>query len=359
MKKGVVTSWKSVYIIFVLVFLLIGLILFFAPSTFLFLFSTILGNLLLIVTVILLGFFDIPFSFGLGIIFIILFLVLRVKKASFVEKFLSGIPQYEMGYKSVGTWPPELVREFLNFQSVHNPDIFFDMDLIQQQATSDDAKVFLKNGSWPWSKEVQRMYRDAIATNSYISTNPGASLYDAQAVYNENAIKQLLSWNSKEGDFLLGGVTIGHPKGMPKNINNTIRCVSSFEKEKEKETVMYKKVYTGYNGINGVMSYHTSVVENQDIPNSVPGFSFLNGVCNPCNPLNSPPDYSCPFIIDTGNGTEISEIWENLWNINGSEKEKEKKKEFSTRDNSYLLGVSRKKKFLNNEPVMNVNTNFF
>lgn len=357
MKKGVVTSWKSVYIIFVLVFILIGLILYFAPSTFLFLFSTILGNLLLIVTVIFLGFFDIPFAFGIGIIFIILFLVLRVKKDNLVEKFLSGIPQYEMGYKSVGSWSSELVREFLNFQSVHNPDIFFDMDFIQQQATADEVKLFLKNGSWPWSKEVQRMYRDAIAVNSYISTNPGSSLYDAQSVYNENAIKQLLSWNSKEGDFLLGGVIIGHPKEMPKNINNTLRCVASPEKEKEKETVMYKKIYTGYNGINGVMSYRTSVVENQDIPNLVPGFSFLNGVCNPCNPLNSPPDYSCPFIIDTGNGTEISEIWENLWNINGSEKEKEK--EFTTRDNSYLLGVSRKKKFLNNEPVMNVNTNFF
>lgn len=355
MKKGVVSSWKSVYIIFVLVFILIGFTLFFAPSTFLFLFSTILGNLLLIVTVFLLGFFDIPFAFGLGIIFIILFLVLRVKKDNLVgkEKFLSGIPQYQIGYNSVGSWPPELVREFLNFQSVHNPDIFFDMDLIQQQATADDVKIFLKNGSWPWSKEVQRMYRDAIAINSYISTNPGASLYDAQTVYNENAIKQLLSWNSKEGDFLLGGVTIGHPKSMPKNINNTIRCVAN----PEKETVMHKKVYTGYNGINGVMSYHTSVVENQDIPDAVPGFSFLNGVCNPCNPLNSPPDYSCPFIIDTGNGTEISEIWENLWNIDGLEKEKEK--EFATRDNSYLIGVSRKKKFLNNDTIMNINTNFF
>jgi len=358
MKKGVVSSWKSAYIIFVLVFLLIGFTLFFAPTTFLFFFSTILGNLLLIVTVFLLSFFDIPFAFAIGIIFIILFLVLRVKKDNFVEKFLSGIPQYEMSYNSVGSWSSELVREFLNFQSVHNPNIFFDMDLIQQQATEGEVKVFLKNGSWPWSKEVQRMYRDAIATNSYISTNPGASLYDAQTVYNENAIKQLLSWNSKEGDFLLGGVTIGHPEGMPKNINNTIRCVAN----PETETVMHKKIYTGYNGINGVMSYHTSVVENQDIPDAVPGFSFLNGVCNPCNPLNSPPDYSCPFIIDTGNGTEISEIWENLWNINGLEKQK--KKEFATRDNSYLLGVSRKKKFLNNElllnneQLMNINTNF-
>ena len=93
------------------------------------------------------------------------------------------------------------------------------------------------------------------------------------------------------------------------------------------------------------------------------GFSFLaeKGVCNPCAPLNSPPDYSCPFIIDTGNGTEISEIWENLWGITGPKKDTDKaEKTYNTTDNSYLLGVSRKNETSRDEPSKwNMNTNFF
>uniref|UniRef100_A0A6C0LD30 Uncharacterized protein n=1 Tax=viral metagenome TaxID=1070528 RepID=A0A6C0LD30_9ZZZZ len=357
MKKNanLMVGWKSVYLIFVLVFLLLGLILYFAPAVFLFLFSSILGNLLLVVGVVLLGFFDMAFAFGVALIFVVLFLVFRLQKSGVTtkEKFLSGVPQYQTGRVSVGSWPPEIVREFLDFQAAHNPNIFFDMDLIQKQATPEEARTFLKNGSWPWSAEVQRMYRDAIAENSYISTNPGSSLDDAQMVYNENAIKQLLSWNSKEGDFLLGGVIIGHPKGMPKNINNTVRCVASVNGD----AVLEKTIYTGYNGINGTMAYKKSVVPNGELPNIVPGFAYLKGVCNPCAPLNSPPDYSCPFIIDTGNGTEISDIWEKLWGITGVKDEK--KNVFATRDNSYLLGISRKDSDLEDSIVLNMNTNFF
>ncbi|NBW04298.1 MAG: hypothetical protein EBR87_11440, partial [Cytophagia bacterium] len=286
-----------------------------------------------------------PISFAISFAIAFLFLARKSGKGgksgkSGKDGFLSGIPQYNMKYSSAGSWPQELVREFLNFQAAHNPEIFFDMDLIQEQATPDEVRIFLKNGQWPWSSDVQRMYREAIMENSYISMNPGSSLSDAQMVYNENAIKQLLSWNSKEGDFLLGGVIIGHPNGMPKNVNNTVRCVASADGG---ETVMQKKVYTGYNGINGSMSYQTSLVPNDQIPNIVPGFSFLNGkVCNPCAPLNSPPDYSCPFIIDTGNGTEISDIWEKLWSISGTKQGFSKAKEFPPVNNSYLLGVSRK-----------------
>lgn len=359
MKKNntVITNfvgWKSVYIIFVLVFIIIGIVLYLAPNVFLFLFTSILGNLLLVISVVLLGSFDIFFAIGLGIIFTILFLVMRLKK----EGFFSGIPQYNMNYGIKGSWPQEkswpqeVVREFMDFQAAHNPNIFFDMDLIQQQATADEARLFFKNGSWPWSSDVQRMYRNAIAENSYISTNPGSSLASAQTVYNENAIKQLLSWNSKEGDFLLGGVTIGHPKNMPKNINNTVRCVASTNGD----AVLEKTIYNGYNGISGAISYQKSVVPNEELPNMVPGFAYLKGVCNPCNPLNSPPDYSCPFIIDVGNGTEISDIWEKLWNI--KDLKKEKNTVFATRDNSYLLGVSRKNS--DSLPiVLNMNTNFF
>lgn len=321
------------YLMFILLYVIISAIFLyiygFQHKAFLFLFTSPLGNLFLIGVVFLVGALNLFLSLVFAIKFLIVFFILRC--AVFKENLLSGIPKYEEE-----GWPQDLVKDFLNFQMVTNPNIYFDMKIIQKQATSEEARILLKTGSWPWSPDVQRMYREAIMRNSYISVNPGTSLNDAQKVYNQNAMKQLLSWNSKEGDFLLGGVTIGHTEGMPKNINNTVRCAAKIDGEAE----MHKMVYTGYNGINGSLSYTTTVVPNEEIPNVVPGFSFLaeKGVCNPCAPLNSPPDYSCPFIIDTGNGTFISRIWESLWGM--TTKNHKKSQTYPTYNNSYLLGVS-------------------
>jgi hypothetical protein len=346
--------WRDLHFYFIFVLAFIG-IYFARPDVFLFLFTTGLGNLFLAGVVVVVRFLSIFLSVILAVKFLITSLIFRLFHSNVQEGLLGGIPQYELQYDPIeGGWPIEVVRDFLNFQKAHNPDIYFDMKIIQKQATTDDARLFLKNGSWPWSSDTQRMYRDAIARNSYISMNPGTSLNDAQQVYNENAMKQLLSWNSKEGDFLLGGVIIGHTSGMPKNINNTVRCVSKINGDSE----MQKKIYNGYNGINGSLSYTTTVVPNEEIPDVVPGFSFLaeKGVCNPCAPLNSPPDYSCPFIINTGNGTFISRIWETLWGMKPEEKEK-KRRTYPAYKNSYLLGVSYKKKH-SDKPVLNMNTNF-
>jgi hypothetical protein len=323
------------------------------PGVFLSLFKTGLGNLFLLGIVVLVGFISLGLSLAVGIKFLIVFLIVRWFIVE--EGLMGGVPQYmKKDYSIPGGWPEDLVSQFLTFQQAHNPNIFFDMDMIQKQATADEAAMFLKNGSWPWSVDIQRLYRDAIARNSYISMNPGTSLRTAQTVYNQHAIEQLLSWNTKEGDFLLSGAVIGHTDGLAKNINNVVRCAASVDGPTE----MQKKVYTGYNGINGQLEYRTTVVPNEEIPNVVPGFSFLaeKGVCNPCAPLNSPPDYSCPFIINVGNGTYISQIWEKLWNLNSDLKKK--KYTFPATNNSYLLGVSRKKNNSDDNLVLNMNTNF-
>jgi hypothetical protein len=325
------------------------------PMLFLSLFKTGLGNLFLLGIVVLVGFISLGLSIALAIKFLTLFFIIRWFIVE--EGLMGGIPQYEKkDYSIPGGWSSDLVHQFLTFQQAHNPNIFFDMDMIQKQANADEAAIFLKNGSWPWSADIQRLYRDAIARNSYISMNPGTSLRTAQTVYNQNAIEQLLSWNTKEGDFLLGGAVIGHTDGLPKNINNVVRCAATVNGPTE----MHKTVYTGYNGINGQLEYRTTVVPSEEIPNVVPGFSFLaeKGVCNPCAPLNSPPDYSCPFIIDAGNGTYISQIWEKLWNLNFELGGKKKKDIFPALNNSYLLGVSRKKNNSDDRPVLNMNTNF-
>ena len=158
--------------------------------------------------------------------------------------------------------------------------------------------------------------------------DPGVAMDVAQTIYNETAVKEMLSWNSKEGAFLLTGVTIGHTKGLPDNVNNILRC--GLPNGVDGNAVMEKIVNVGYDGINGSMIQNISRVSNADIPGLVPGFKFLKSECNPCLALDDPANYSCPFSLNVGDGGEVSTIWKNLWGLAGSstEKEKEKKKVF-------------------------------
>ena len=72
-------------------------------------------------------------------------------------------------------------------------------------------------------------------------------------------------------------------------------------------------VYTGYSGLDGHMIENVTTIRNADIPSVVSGFSFLKDACNPCVALNGPPDYSCPFSINVGDGNGVSKIWNMLW----------------------------------------------
>jgi len=229
-----------------------------------------------------------------------------------------------------GSWSPKLKTDFANFENTHNPNFQFDMNIIQKQATPEEVEYLIKNNKWPWSDAVKAMYKDAIMRNSVISMDPGVAMDVAQTIYNETAVKEMLSWNSKEGAFLLTGVTIGHTKGLPDNVNNIIRCGLSDGNGVDGNAVMEKIVNVGYDGINGSMIQNISQVSNADIPGLVPGFKFLKNECNPCLALDDPANYSCPFSLNVGDGGEVSTIWKNLWGLAGSsaENKKENKKKF-------------------------------
>ena len=191
----------------------------------------------------------------------------------------------------------------------------FDLDVIQQQATAKEVETLLKTGKWPWSPNVITLYKNAIAQNTIINNEPGSSLLTVQSVYNQRAIVELLAWNTKEGTFLLNGSIIKPTSGMPDNINNLVRC----GKNKETGKITMQKVeYTGYNGVNGSIVSKVTPIANADIPKQVTGFKFLKSECNPCSALDDPANYSCPFSLDLGNGTEVSEVWQQLWGLNSS-----------------------------------------
>jgi len=294
---------NSIFVAVVAVLVLFSVVLYAFPAVFVFLFNDILGNLLLALTVIGVGYFDFRWAVGLAAIFVILYQAFSLSKRS-------------LGREGFTEWSSQLKSDFIKFENTYNPNFQFDLNIIQKQASPEEVEYLIKNNKWPWSDSVKAMYKDAIMRNSTISMDPGVAMDVAQTIYNETAVKEMLSWNSKEGAFLLTGVTIGNTKGLPDNVNNIIRC--GLPNGVDGDAVMEKTMNVGYDGINGSMIQNVTEVSNADIPGLVPGFKFLKDECNPCLALNDTADYSCPFSLNVGDGGEVSTIWKNLWGLSGS-----------------------------------------
>lgn len=303
--------------------LLFILVLYLVPSLFVSLFDTILGNLFLICIVFGVGYYHfisgVILAFGLVLFYQISHLTyasLREKK----EGFLNSVENVNMELASPdgaagGPWPTELVEKFIKFQKVLNPNLVYDMKIVQKQATPQEVEYLFKNNMWPWSKKTQDLYQASVAQNLYISIDPGTSMNDAQTVYNEMAVVELLSFQTKEGKFLINGATIGHTKDMPENINNVAVCSI----DSKGNSILNKVLYTGYDGLDGHMIENITPVENKDIPSLVNGFKFLKSECNPCLALNRPSDYSCPFSLNVGDGGDVSSVWKMLWGMSPSD----------------------------------------
>ncbi len=282
------------------VFVVVLIILFLKPELFFMAFKTFLGNVVLLFIILGVSYIHFKYAIALALFFIILSRVAWTSsslKEGFVEK-------------KENTWSKELVDKFLKFQKVLNPNVVYDMKVVQQQASPDEVEYLFMNNKWPWTKEVIDLYQQAVAENSFVKVDPGIAMIDAQRIYNEMAMKQILSFGTKEGTFLLNGVVIGHNQKMPSNVNDIVRCGTD---PNTKGSVVEKVVYNGYDSISGAMNKTVTNVEFGDIPGLVNGFQFLNGPCNPCAPLDNPPSYSCPFSLNTGNGAEVSPIWKLLW----------------------------------------------
>ena len=328
---------NSLFISIIFIFTLFGVIMFLNPKVIVFMFDTFLGNLLLILCVIGVGVFDIKYAIGMTSIFIILYQAFHIAIASSSSKNREGFT-FDFG----GGWSDKLKADFVQFQKTTNPNVVFDMNIIPNQATSNEAQYLLKTGHWQWSPEVKQLYLDAVAQNTIISSDPNGSMNKAQTIYNETAIKEILSWNAKEGVFLLDGAVIGHSADMPADVNNVVKCGTN----DSGDITMQKIEYTGYNSVSGGMKSNITPVSNSMLPTVVNGFKFLKEECNPCVALNDPHNYSCPFSINTGNGDKVSSIWDMLW----------KQTDGSYNSGSYTSGSSNSDKANTDSSPQNVNS---
>ena len=284
------------------------------PQIFVSLFHTILGNFILLIILILVTSYNYIYGITLGIIFIIIF---RFNQLSKVQEGLQLSKQS--------------LQDFIAIQRTINPNIVFDVNVMQNgQVTQEELDYFNKNAQWPWSPEVIYLYKQSISKNPYVRTLPKDAVSQTRKIYNQNAILRVISNQTKEGQFLINGVQIrdtsgnpledlpsgfgsfGYHSGLIGNLqDDVIKCSPAEYPSLQRIT------YTGKGGIFNQQTKKITPVNYNDTEKIIPGFTFVNGPCNPCGPLNAKPNYSCPFKLKVKKKPpQISNIWKYLWNVN-------------------------------------------
>ena len=290
------------------------LVLYFIPEVFVSLFNTLLGNLILIVTTLLLFMNNRIYGLITGLIFLLLF---RFSQLSSSKK--EGFTK-------------QSETDFLLIQSTINKQKIFDMKTIETQASQEELNYFNEHGMWPWSQKVIDLYKEAISRNPYIRTDPDDAVENARTIYNEASIIRILTYQTKEGQFLLNGVLVKDPSGnkmeelpsgfgsfpyeaglMENRSDDIIKC----NLEDDNNPTLERITYTGKGGIFNEQTKKITPVDYNDLEKIIPGFTFLNSPCNPCSSMASIPDYSCAYRLRVKDKPPfISSVWQYLWGIN-------------------------------------------
>ena len=241
-----------------------------------------------------------------------------------VNKYLNILLGINEGLIEGFVWSKETVYKFNKYQdTVNSNNNQFNMRVLQEQASEDEVKELLRTGYWPWSEATKKQYMEGVWQNTMLKFDPEEALDYAMKLYNETAAKKLLSWNAKEGQFLLYGLKLDNRTNLNNSGNiigidsegNAISDEGKIAKKSvikcsdDPNSVLQKTTINGYNLFNG---YKNTTTVNID-PNEVPGFTFVRGECNPCSPFYS--DYSCPFKLNVEGNNEISDVWKELWNV--------------------------------------------
>jgi len=289
----------------------IWLILYFIPEIFVSLFKTLLGNMILILSVLLVTAYNKMYGLLTGLVLVIIYRFSQLSRENFTT---------------------QSEKDFLLIQNTINKENVFDMNIINSQASQEELDYFNRNGMWPWSQKVIELYQEAVNRNPYIRTNPEEAVNYARTIYNQAAILRVLSYQTKEGQFLLNGVLVKDPSGnkmeelpsgfgnfpyqaglLENRVDDIIKCSMKNERNPTLERVRY----TGKGGIFGEQTKQVTPVDYKNLEKIIPGFTFLNKPCNPCGSIASTPDYSCAYRLRVKNKPPfISDVWQYLWGIN-------------------------------------------
>ena len=267
------------------------LVLYFIPQIFATLFNTLLGNLILILATILTLSYNLRYGLMLFLILIILYrfsTLVKVNKESFTDQSL---------------------QDFLLIQNTINRQKIFDTDILQTQASQEELDYFNSHGMWPWSDSTIDLYISSTNKNPYIRTYSKDGVNYARTIYNEKAILELLSNQTNEGLFKINGVQV---KGNKPNLKEQLPkgfgsfpYTSGLMEDRRKDVIkcnldtqqLERTRFQGRGGIFGEQLTEVSPVDYNDLPELVPGFSFLSAPCNPCASLSDSKS-NCQFKLN-------------------------------------------------------------
>src|SRR6056300_425847 len=150
------TKIKTIGLLTILIVL--WLILYFIPEIFVSLFNTLLGNLILIISTILIFMNNRTYGLLVGMIILVLYRFSRLSREGFGLN-ISG--NFTIDEKTQEMKQQEMNKDFLQIQNTINRNIVFDMNIINSQASQEELEYFNKNGKWPWSQDVIKLYEEA------------------------------------------------------------------------------------------------------------------------------------------------------------------------------------------------------
>ncbi len=251
------------------------LVLYFIPQIFASLFNTLLGNLILILATILTLSYNLRYGLMLFLILIILY-------------------RFSTLVKTTESFTDQSLQDFLLIQNTINKQKIFDTNILQTQATQEELDYFNSHGIWPWSDSTIDLYISLTNKNPYIRTYSKDAIGYARTIYNEKAILELLSNQTKEGLFKINGVQVeGDKPNLKEQLPDgfgSFPYTSGLMEDRRKDVIkcnldtqqLERTKYNGRGGIFGEQLTEVSSVNYNDLEKIIPGFSFLSEPCNPC-----------------------------------------------------------------------------
>lgn len=292
------------------ILLVLWVVLYLIPELFSSLFTSILGNLILLTISVLTLMYDVKYGITVSIIFIIIY------------RFTQLSSKKTEGF----SWDRASTQDFLQIQHTINRNRIFDVNLIQEnQASQKELNYFNKHGMWPWSENTIKLYEEAQNKNPYVRTFSKDSINYTRTVYNEAAILRIIYYQTNEGKFLINGVLVSGDKPNEKKelpngygdfayksglLENRTDDVIKCNMNNKNAATLERTTYTGKGGIYGEQTSVVTPVDYNNLESIIPGFSFLNGPCNPCGAINEKQDYSCKFEVKVKNNpSNIGSVW--------------------------------------------------
>lgn len=217
--------------------------------------------------------------------------------------------------KNIEGFNTQTLDDFIKLQNYNNPNTFFNLNMLQEQVSNTDMEKYNSQGHWSWDQETKNDYQSQLNKSTIQQEYPVGSYMAAdQLLYNETAINRILSFKAPEGDFLMNGVHVEN-KSEKENITDKIGSFAMYSGQLPSNS--YSNSYVCNNGVmskrvGGQYNYIYEPVNIGRLPELIPGFKFVKGVCNPCGALQGVPDYSCPFTLGDKTTTNI---WKRLWGI--------------------------------------------